>query len=170
MLPWAAAFAGCVFPDFDVILNTLFNDVPLHLYYFPHSLLTYLPVLAVGWLLTCKRRTRPVGLTVLTFWLGVMSHLMLDAASHGTVLLYPLWNGLVGWTFPRVEEKSVFEAYFCSVNFLLEVGVLLVAGVWWLRRYLRVRRRRRLGAILFRRGRGYLSKVPRHEGARLLKD
>jgi hypothetical protein len=99
-----------------------------------------------------------------------MSHLLLDAASHGTVLLYPLWNGLVGWTFSPVEGKSVFGAYFLSRNVWLEVGVLLVAGAWWVRRYIRTRRRRRLGAIFFKRGRGYLSRVPRHEGARLLRD
>ena len=174
-LVWAAAFIGCIFPDFDILLNTLFNGVPRHLYYLPHSLLTYLPLLAVGIVTTVtplarKPRTRLVGLLVLTFWLGVMSHLLLDAASHGTVLLYPLWNGLVGWTFSPIAGKSVLGAYFFSPNCLLEVGVLLAAGVWWLRRYVRGRRRRRLGAIFFRRGRGYLSKVPRHEGARLLRD
>lgn len=169
-LPWAAALVGCIFPDFDIILNTLLNGAPLHLYYLPHSLLAYLPVLVVGWLLARKARMRLVGLTVLTFWLGVVSHLLLDAASHGTVLLYPLWNGPVGWTFSPVEGKSVLGAYFWSRNAWLEVGVLLAAGVWWLRRCVRGRRRRRLGAILFKRRRGCLSAMPRHEGTRLLRE
>ena len=50
-LPWVATLAGCVFPDLDIISNILLNGISRHLYYFPHSLLTYLPVLALGWLL-----------------------------------------------------------------------------------------------------------------------
>jgi hypothetical protein len=70
--------------------------------------------------------------------MGVLSHLSLDAISHGTVLLYPLWNGLVGWTFPHIG-KHVLRAYFHSPNFWLEPMICVAALAWWLARGTRVR-------------------------------
>ena len=137
-LPWAAALAGCIFPDFDVITNLLFNGVSLHLYYLPHSIWPYLPVFVLGWLLIRRRRTRMAGWTVLTFGGGVLSHLLLDAISHGTVLFYPLWNGLVGWWYPDTGEHFLV-AYLHSPNFWLEPGVIVAAGAWWLARAIHAR-------------------------------
>lgn len=165
-LPWAAALAGCVFPDFDVIVNTLFNGVLHHLYYLPHSIFPYLPVLFFGILLIRWRRTRLAGYTVLAFSLGALSHLLLDVISHGTVLFYPLWNGLVGWTFPRLDER-VFVSYLHSPNFWLEPFVIFVAAIWWLKRYTFVWKK-----VWFAcKGRvvlGHLSTLPRHEGSRII--
>ena len=166
-LPWAAALASCVFPDLDIITNILFNGAWQHLYYLPHSVLPYLPVLVLGCLLTHWRRTRLAGLTVLAFGMSVLSHLLLDVVSHGTVLFYPLWSGVVGWTFPSRAGESVMMAYSHSPNVLLELGVLVTAGAWWLKRYARVWRKARLtgeAKITL----GYLSALPRHEGPRLL--
>jgi hypothetical protein len=167
MLLWAAALAGCVFPDLDIIANILFNGVWRHLYYLPHSLLPYLPVLALGWLLVRRQRARLVGLTLLTFWASVLSHLLLDAVSHGTVLLYPLWRGPVGWTYPRISGHFLLD-YVRSPNVWLEVGVLVAAGVWWLNRYAHL-----WGRAWFARKRkaplGHLTALPRHEGSRLLQ-
>jgi hypothetical protein len=163
-LPWVAALAGCVFPDFDVIANTLFNGVMHHLYYFPHSILSYLPVLILGILLVRWRRTQLMGWMVLTFVLGVFSHLLLDVVSHGTVLFYPLWNGLVGWTFPRTDER-ILVSYFNSPNFWLEPLVIFAAAIWWLRRYASVWKKVWLtckGQVVL----GQLSALPRHEGSR----
>jgi hypothetical protein len=163
-LPWVGAAAGCVFPDLDVISNVLLNGRLLHLYYLPHSVLPYLPLLFLGWLLVRSRRARPAGWTVVAFSLGVLSHLALDVVSHGTVLFYPLWNGLVGWTFPWTGGH-VLQAYFQSPNFWLEPGVLLAAALWWLRRCSYTWRRLRsspLRRVTPRR----LSTLPRHEGSR----
>ena len=165
-LPWVAALAGCIFPDFDVIANTLFNGVLHHLYYFPHSIFPYLPVLILGILLVRGRRTRPAGLITLAFVMGVFSHLFLDVVSHGTVLFYPLWNGLVGWTFPHLDER-VIVSYLHSPNFWLEPLVILAAVIWWLRRYAFVWKRVRLackGQVVL----GHLSMLPRHEGSRMI--
>jgi hypothetical protein len=137
-LPWAAALMGCVFPDLDVIANVLLTGTFLHLYYLPHSLFPYLPVLGLGWLLVRRQQTRLAGLATLAFGMGVLSHLLLDAISHGTVLLYPLWNGLVGWTFPHTD-KHVLRSYFHSPNFWLEPMVCVAALAWWLARGVRVR-------------------------------
>ena len=164
MLPWASAAAGCIFPDLDVISNVLVNGLWLHLYYLPHSLLPYLPLLFLGLLFVRSSRMRLVGWTLVTFVLGVLSHLALDAVSHGTVLFYPLWNGLVGWTFPRVGGH-VLQSYFQSSNFWLEPGVLLVAAAWWLRRCLHAWRQLRFRPLEWRMER-YLTALPRHEGSR----
>ncbi|MBN1813134.1 MAG: metal-dependent hydrolase [Anaerolineae bacterium] len=165
-LPWAAALAGCVLPDLDVVVNMLFNGVLHHLGYFPHSIFTYLPVLFAGILLVCWRRTRLVGWTALAFGLGVLSHLLLDVVSHGTVLFYPLWNGLVGWTFPRLDER-ILVSYLHSPNFWLEPLVILAAAIWWLRRYIFVWKKVRFackGEVVMSR----LSALPRHEGSRMI--
>jgi hypothetical protein len=165
-LPWAAALAGCVLPDLDVIVNTLFNGVLHHLYYLPHSIFPYLPVLILGVLLVRLHRTRLAGWTVLAFGVGVLSHLLLDAVSHGTVLLYPLWDGLVGWTFPRTDER-ILVSYFHSPHFWLEPAVILAAAIWWLKRHASTWRRIWLagkGEIVM----GRLSALPRHEGSRLI--
>lgn len=165
-LPWVAALAGCVFPDLDVIANTLFNGVLHHLYYFPHSIFPYLPVLILGMLLIHKRRARLAGLTVLAFVLGVLSHLFLDIVSHGTVLFYPLWNGLVGWTFPRLDER-ILVSYLHSPNFWLEPLVILAAAIWWFRRYAFTWKKIWLackGQVVL----GHLSTLPRHEGSRII--
>lgn len=167
-LPWAAALAGCLFPDLDVVANVLLTGRLLHMYYLPHSVLPYLPVVALGWLLSRWQRTRIAGLTVLTFGASNISHLLLDVVSHGTTLLYPLWPGLVGWTYPARTGESVFVAYLRSPNVLLEVGVLIAAAAWWLRRHARVRRRVGGGAIR-KPTLGYLRALPRHEGSRLLQ-
>jgi len=150
-LPWAAALVGCIFPDLDIIANILLNSNFWHVYYLPHSLFLYLPVLVIGWLLTRRRRTRLAGLTVLTFGMGVLSHLLLDAISHGTVLFYPLWNGLVGWTFPDTGEP-ILLAYLHSPNFWLEPAVLVAALAWWLARGTHVRAVVRKEKLLSSRG------------------
>ena len=165
-LPWAAALAGCVFPDFDVIANTLFNGVLHHLYHLPHSIFPYLAVLIFGILLIRWHRARLVGWTVLAFALGTLSHLLLDVVSHGTVLFYPLWNGLVGWTFARLDER-VLVSYLHSPNFWLEPFVILIAASWWIRRYAWIWRK----ICLIRKGKVemvYLSALPRHEGSRVI--
>jgi hypothetical protein len=165
-LPWAATLTGCVLPDLDVIANTLFNGVLHHLYYFPHSIFPYLPVLVLGILLLRRQRTRLAGLTVLAFVLGALSHLLLDVISHGTVLFYPLWNGLVGWTFPRLDEH-ILVSYFHSPNFWLEPLVILAAAIWWFRRYAFAWKKAWFAckgqAVL-----GRLSALPRHEGSRII--
>ena len=135
-LPWVATLAGCVFPDLDIISNILLNGISRHLYYFPHSLLTYLPVLALGWLLLRWQRSRCIGLTVMAFGGGVLSHLLLDAISHGILLFYPLWNQVVGWTFPYTSE-SVLLIYLYSP--WLELATVVAALAWWLTHRVHVR-------------------------------
>jgi hypothetical protein len=165
-LPWAAALVGCVFPDFDIIANVLFNAVLHHLYYLPHSIFPYVPVLILGILLTRWRRMRLIGWTALAFGMGVLSHLLLDVVSHGTVLFYPLWSGPVGWIFPRLDDR-ILVSYLHSPNFWLEPFVLLAAAIWWLRRYVFVWKKVRLackGEIVM----GRLSVLPRHEGSRMI--
>jgi hypothetical protein len=165
-LPWAAALAGCVLPDLDIIANTLFNGVLHHLYYFPHSIFTYLPVLFLGALLLRWHRTRLAGWTALAFEMGVLSHLLLDVVSHGTVLFYPLWNGLVGWSFPRLDEH-ILVSYLHSPNFWLEPAVILAAAIWWLKRYASTWKKVWLvckGEVVM----GRLSTLPRHEGSRMI--
>jgi hypothetical protein len=107
-----------------------------------------------------------MGLTILTFCAGVFSHLFLDAISHGTVLFYPLWYGLVGWTYPRTGEHFLI-AYIHSPHFWLEPAVLVLAGGWWVNRYTRSQRKR-----LVRRKTvtlGHLAALPRHKGSRPLQ-
>lgn len=165
-LPWAAALAGCTLPDLDVVANVSFNGVLHHLYYFPHSIFSYLPVLTLGILLVRWRCMRLAGWTVLAFGIGALSHLLLDVVSHGTVLFYPLWNGLVGWTFPPTDER-ILVSYLHSPNFWLEPAVILAAAIWWLKRYTftwkRMWRACR-GEIVM----GRLSTLPRHEGSRMI--
>ena len=161
-LPWAAALAGSVFPDLDVIANILLTGTFHHLYYWPHSILSYLPLLALGLALVCWRRTRWAGALLLTFGSSIVAHLLLDTVSHGTLLFYPLSWKVVGWTFPPAGETMLIS-YLRSPNFWLEPGVIGLAVVWWLKRISSLRgRRRRMVA-------GYLSALPRHEGSRLLQ-
>jgi hypothetical protein len=163
VLPWGIVLAGCVFPDCDIIANVLFNNTLHHLYYLPHSLFPYLPVLLIGWLLARHERTRLLSLTALAFWMGVFSHLLLDTVSHGTVLFYPLWDGVVGWSFLHTHGH-VLHSYLHSPNFWLEPGALFVAVLWWLRCYTSVWRRMWFtgkGEVAL----GYLSTFPRHEGS-----
>jgi hypothetical protein len=101
---------------------------------------------------------------VIAFSLGVLSHLALDVVSHGTVLFYPLWNGLVGWTFARTSGH-VLQSYIQSPNFRLEPGVLLAAAVWWLRRCSHTWRKSRSSPVRRVTPRR-LSMLPRHEGSR----
>jgi hypothetical protein len=140
VLPWAAALAGCVFPDLDIIANVMLSGNLWHLFYLPHSVLPYLPLLALGWLLVRGRRTRMAGLTLLAFGAGVLSHLFLDAISHGVLLLYPLTNRVFGWTYPPQAGLSVQMAYLCSPNVLLEVGTLAGGVAWWWRYAARAKR------------------------------
>ena len=161
-LPWAAALAGSIFPDLDVIANILLTGTVHHLYYWPHSVLLYLPLLALGLAFVCWRRTRLAGALALTFWSSIAAHLLLDTVSHGTLLFYPLSWRVVGWTFPPAG-KTMLISYLRSPNFWLEPGVIGLAAVWWLRRGRRAQgRERRVVA-------GYLTALPRHEGSRLLQ-
>jgi len=133
-LPWVAASFGCIFPDLDILANVLLNGAFTHLYRLPHSAFLYLPLLPIAWLLVRRPRLRLVGLTVLTFLAGVFSHLLLDVVSHGAMLFYPLWDRVVGWTYPPRAGESMLMAYIHSPNILLELGALTVAGGWWLSR------------------------------------
>lgn len=161
-LPWAAALAGSVFPDLDVMVNILLTGTVHHLYYWPHSILLYLPLLALGLAFVCWRRTRLAGALVLTFGGSVVTHLLLDTISHGTLLFYPLSWRVVGWTFPPAGE-TMLVSYLRSPNFWLEPGVIGLVVVWWLRR----------GVCARGRGRritpAYLAAMPRHEGSRPLR-
>ena len=133
-LPWLAAGLGAIFPDLDIIVNLLLTGRFYHLYYFPHSLFVYLPILILGILLLRAPRARWVGLTLLTLCAGVFSHLLLDVVSHGTPLFFPFYRGLIGWTFPGTGEP-LLVAYARSPNVWLEV-VTIIVGLIWLARYL----------------------------------
>jgi hypothetical protein len=82
------------------------------------------------------------------------------------VLFYPLWNRLVGWTFPRLDER-ILVSYLHSPNFWLEPAVVLAAAIWWLRRYTFAWKKVWLackGEVVMDR----LSTLPRHEGSRMI--
>jgi hypothetical protein len=167
-LPWAAALVGCVLPDFDVVVNVLFTGVLHHLYYLPHSIFPYLAIFVLGVMLVRWRRARLAGWVVLALGMGALSHLSLDVISHGTVLFYPLWNGLVGWTFSRLDGR-ILVSYLHSPNFWLEPVVILAAAIWWLRRYAFTWKKVWLackGEVVL----GRLSTLPRHEGSRMISE
>ncbi len=164
---WGAALGGSIFPDLDIIVNLLFRGAPHHLFYLPHSLLLYLPLLPLGWALTRWRHRSWIGWAILTFASGVFTHLLLDVISHGTVLLYPLWKGLVGWAYPPVNRLTlgIFVDY---PNLFFEPAVTLAGLAWWLWQIVRALRIEKARS-LFRPGRpapSYLPTLPRHEGSR----
>jgi len=157
---------GSIFPDLDIIANLLFRGASHHLFYLPHSLLPYLPLLFLGWVLTRRQRQSWIGWLILTFASGVLIHLLLDVISHGTVFFYPLWKELVGWVYPPVNRFTL-QAYLDYPNLWFEPAVTLVGLVWWMRRGIRAVRIRDLSPFKPRRpAPSYLPSLPRHEGSR----
>lgn len=144
---WLIALGSTVAPDVDVVYNAVFRGFLNHSTLWTHSAfawagltLTWL-MLRIGGRLPYARTA--IGLAVL----GWLSHLLLDAISHGTPLFYPLSLYMFGAPSPRVLEGG-FWAYISDPIFLSEPLLIGAAAAHWISHTVAGPGRKRL-ALLF---------------------
>lgn len=128
---WLFAFGGTVAPDLDVIYNLLFRGFFGHSVLWTHSVFPYLG-LGFVWLLLREAWLWPYPRTAIGLVaIGGLSHVLLDALSHGTPLLYPFSRKMIGYLSPRVLEGGA-GAYITDPIFLLEPLLVTAAAAHWI--------------------------------------
>ncbi|HEY1013415.1 MAG TPA: metal-dependent hydrolase [Herpetosiphonaceae bacterium] len=146
---WAVALGSTALPDIDVAYNALFRGFFNHSTLWTHSLLPH-AALALIWLGLRLGRIWRFGQALIGLAAaGGLSHLFLDAISHGTPLLYPFSLDPIGGGPERVIRGGV-RAYLTDPIILFELialgfaAWLAVADAGW---PARVVRRWRLGIV-----------------------
>ena len=130
ILLWTVALGVTAVPDFDVIYNSFFRGFINHSTLWTHSIFVYLAVGLVWILLWFGTRWRFVTMLVGLVAFGGLSHLLLDALSHGSPMLYPLSWQLVGIA-PRRVVIGGFWAYITDPIFLFEPFLLTLVVIHW---------------------------------------
>jgi hypothetical protein len=127
---WMAALISTFAPDLDVIYNTLFRGFANHSILWTHSLFVHLGIGLCWWLLRRNGRWPYLQTLVGLVAVGGLSHLVLDAVSHGTPLLYPVSLHMFGAPSIRVLEGG-FWAYITDPIFLTEPFLLALVAAHW---------------------------------------
>jgi len=127
-LLWAAALGSTAIPDLDVIYNALFRGFIHHSTLWTHSLFVHSSIVLCWWLLRRIGRWPYLQTLAGLVAIGGMSHLVLDAISHGTPLLYPVSLVIFGFPPVRVVEGGLW-AYLTDPVFLLEPMLLTLMGI-----------------------------------------
>ena len=130
-LLWAVAIGSTVAPDVDVIYNTLFRGFVNHSTLWTHSLIPYLGIGLLWWLLRHTKKWPFLRTLVGFIVIGGLSHLILDVIAHGTPLLYPISLKMFGMPPARVVEGGIW-AYLTGPIFLLEPLALTLLFCHWI--------------------------------------
>ncbi|MGH8529275.1 MAG: metal-dependent hydrolase [Nevskiales bacterium] len=127
---WLAALGATAAPDLDVIYNLLLRGFFGHSVLWTHSVFVHLP-LVLAWFVMGRTRSWPY-LRTMTGLIaaGGISHLLLDALSHGTPLFYPLSRELIGVTLERIRIGGVI-AYLTHPAYLVEALLITLAAGHW---------------------------------------
>jgi hypothetical protein len=153
ILLWMVAFGSTIAPDLDVVYNALLRGFINHSVLWTHSLFVHLGVLLTCWLL---RRTGRWPYLQMLIWLtaiGGLSHLFLDAISHGTPLLYPVSAAMFGISPARIVKGGLW-AYLTDPVFLLEPCLLGLSMMHWIRHRVRNRQAQKASLIVLTIGLG----------------
>lgn len=134
-LLWIVAFGSTIAPDLDVIYNALFRGFINHSTLWTHSLFVHLSVLLVFWPLKQVKRWPFVQMLIWLIAMGGLSHLLLDAISHGTPLLYPVSVAMFGISPARVVQGGLW-AYVTDPIFLFEPCLLGLGAMHWIRHHI----------------------------------
>lgn len=117
------AIIGSIFPDLDLIYVFL-NPTIHHRYLLSHSFLFYTVILIFAWIL--KKR---ISFTyMISFYVGVLTHLLLDFITGGIVVFAPLSYTLIGlpMDFVNLTKWEYLSAYFNSMYMAGEIGIFVL--------------------------------------------
>ncbi len=153
ILLWIVAFGSTIIPDLDVVYNALFRGFINHSVLWTHSLFVHLGVLLIYWLLQWIGRWRYLQMLIWLVAMGGLSHLLLDAVSHGTPLLYPVSMTAFGVPPMRVVEGGLW-AYLTDSIFLFEPCLLGLGTMHWIRRYVRNQQAQQVSLVILAIGLG----------------
>ena len=129
-LLWTVALGSTVAPDLDVIYNALFRGFVNHSTLWTHSLIPYLGIGLIWWVLRYAKKWSLLQTLVGLIAIGGLSHLVLDVIAHGTPLLYPFSLRMFGIPPTRIVEGGIW-AYLTDPIFLLEpLALALLAWHW----------------------------------------
>ena len=118
---------GAIFPDLDLIRFYIFDNHQRH----HHDYWTHIPaiwgLIILAWAIGSKAMRRPFGVMPLTFFLAVISHLILDSLAGEIEWLWPIHHG----GFPLVTVPATHARWYISFlthwTFAFEVFLSLAA-------------------------------------------
>ena len=125
-LMYGVGIVAAVFPDFDLILSFFINDLD-HRKLISHSIVPYLVLFCFGILLSkiFKKYSSEIKILNLIFFIGIASHLFLDALVGGVSLFSPITNHTVGLPIFFDYTIDFYSKYFTSFYFLLELPLIV---------------------------------------------
>jgi membrane-bound metal-dependent hydrolase YbcI (DUF457 family) len=129
-LAYFVGIVASVFPDFDIAVLFLFPDLQ-HRYFVTHSLLVYLILYLVVILISKIIKKKELGFLASVFFLGVLSHLILDFLGGGIAALAPFVSQLYGfeliWAKYTPEDRLGWAiAYMKSPYMLGELALFII--------------------------------------------
>ena len=123
----AIATFGAIFPDLDLIRFYFFDNHERH----HHDYWSHMPavwvLIMLGWLCLAKLFKRPFGKLPLTFFVAVLSHLILDTMAGAIEWLWPFSDkGFHLVTVPATHVKW-YLSFLTHWTFALEVFISILA-------------------------------------------
>jgi inner membrane protein len=116
-----------IFPDIDAIYYYLFSAILRHREFFTHSLIFYLIVWLVVYLVWRITKKEFLKASSFVFLFASLLHLLLDSLGYGVMWLYPYTNLTFGILNIETIASSFFGKNFLVINLVLETIIILLA-------------------------------------------
>lgn len=114
--------SGGIFPDIDLFYFYLVDSTLSHHQFITHSLLPYMIILAIGWLI------KPIRFPVILFALGCISHVLADVFTGYVAVFMPFTNTMIG--LPAWGYNLVTGGLAELVIILLTLGTIMNKSAW----------------------------------------
>lgn len=111
----ALGFVSGIVPDFDIIYIYLVDASKNHRELLSHSLIVYIIAFVVLYLVAILSKRNVVKMGVIIFFLGIMSHLLVDGIFGQVGYLMPFSIELYG-----ISDFTFFKPWVFLINFVLE--------------------------------------------------
>lgn len=132
---FAAATAGAVFPDFDMLFFYFVDQQSIHHHrYWVHIPVFWLAVAGIVLLVLWRSRYRAVALA---FFAGILMHLLLDSVSGGIMWLAPFNTRLWGLVTVPASQPHWILSFVLHWTFAFEILI------WGAAVYLYIKGRKR---------------------------
>jgi hypothetical protein len=130
----AAALAGSVLPDFDLFWFYVIDDRAIHHHcYWVHAP-GFWAAVAVASLPLLRWAAPALWWPALAFFGSLLVHVLGDSIGGGIMWLWPLDDRLLSLVTVPATQAHWVASFVLHWTFLLELGVIGVAGWLWLKR------------------------------------
>lgn len=129
----AAALAGAVLPDLDLIWFYLIDDRAFHHHRYWVHIPGFWAAVAAVVLPLCRIAAPQLWWPALAFFASILVHLVLDSVGGGILWLWPFDDRLIALVEVPATQSHWVLSFLAHWTVALEAAIILAAAALWLR-------------------------------------